>query len=78
MALRRFLGFSDGELMRSDSKPCSRLMRHTVGVFSFGDDSLPKDMVHGDDSDQDEPRVQETSTSNMANDKDEPLSLFGL
>ncbi|GJR98309.1 hypothetical protein Tco_0270483 [Tanacetum coccineum] len=41
-------------------------------------DSFPKDMVHGDDSDQDEPRVQETSTSNMANDKDEPLSLFGL
>ncbi|GJZ88131.1 hypothetical protein Tco_0659913 [Tanacetum coccineum] len=36
MALRRFLGFSDGELMRSDSKPCSRLMRHTAGVFSVG------------------------------------------
>ncbi|GJW60828.1 Myb-like protein [Tanacetum coccineum] len=42
------------------------------------DDSLPKDMVRGDDSDQDEPRVRETSTSNMANDKDEPFSLFGL
>ncbi|GKA40861.1 hypothetical protein Tco_0733454 [Tanacetum coccineum] len=36
MALRRFLGFSDGELMRSDSKPCSRLMRHTAGVFNVG------------------------------------------
>ncbi|KAL7617182.1 uncharacterized protein LOC111909373 [Lactuca sativa] len=36
MALRRFFGFSDGELMRSDSKPCSRLMRHTAGVFSVG------------------------------------------
>lgn len=42
------------------------------------DDSLPKDTVHGDDSDQDEPRVQETSTSNMANAKNEPLSLFGV
>ncbi|KVH94935.1 uncharacterized protein LOC112518515 [Cynara cardunculus var. scolymus] len=36
MALRRFFGFSDGELMRSDAKPCSRLMRHTAGVFSVG------------------------------------------
>ncbi|KAF5803043.1 hypothetical protein HanRHA438_Chr06g0275751 [Helianthus annuus] len=36
MALRRMLGFSDGELMRSDAKPCSRLMRHTAGVFSVG------------------------------------------
>lgn len=42
------------------------------------DDSLPKYTVHGDDSDQDEPRVQETSTSNMANAKNEPLSLFGV
>ncbi|XP_010276592.1 PREDICTED: uncharacterized protein LOC104611304 [Nelumbo nucifera] len=36
MALRRFFGFSDGELMRSDAKPCSRLMRHTAGVFTVG------------------------------------------
>ncbi|KAL8229632.1 hypothetical protein R6Q57_014532 [Mikania cordata] len=36
MALRRLFGFSDGELMRSDSKPCSRLMRHTAGVSSVG------------------------------------------
>uniref|UniRef100_A0A803PW01 DUF7875 domain-containing protein n=1 Tax=Cannabis sativa TaxID=3483 RepID=A0A803PW01_CANSA len=36
MALRRLLGFSDGELMRSDAKPCSRLMRHTAGLFSVG------------------------------------------
>ncbi|KAK1406445.1 hypothetical protein QVD17_41743 [Tagetes erecta] len=36
MALRRLFGFSDGELMRSDSKPCSRLTRHTAGVFSVG------------------------------------------
>lgn len=36
------------------------------------DDSLPKVMVHGDDSDQDEPRCQEAATSN------EPTSLFGL
>ncbi|KAK6139486.1 hypothetical protein DH2020_026771 [Rehmannia glutinosa] len=36
MALRRMLGFSDGELMRSDAKPCSQLMRQTAGVFSFG------------------------------------------
>lgn len=27
---------SDGELMRSDAKPCSRLMRHTAGIFSVG------------------------------------------
>ncbi|KAL8245902.1 hypothetical protein R6Q59_007118, partial [Mikania micrantha] len=33
---RCLFGFSDGELMRSDSKPCSRLMRHTAGVFSVG------------------------------------------
>lgn len=36
MALRRMLGWSDGELMRSDAKPCTRLMRHTAGVFSVG------------------------------------------
>lgn len=36
MALRRLLGFSDGELMRSDSKPCSRLMRQTAGIFTVG------------------------------------------
>lgn len=36
MALRRVLGFSDGELMRSDAKPCSRLMRHTAGICSVG------------------------------------------
>ena len=36
MALRRFLGFSDGELMRSDSKPCTRLMRQTAGIFTVG------------------------------------------
>ncbi|KAE9446719.1 hypothetical protein C3L33_21382, partial [Rhododendron williamsianum] len=36
MALRRYLGFSDGELMRSDAKPCSRLMRQTAGIFSVG------------------------------------------
>ncbi|CAK7340425.1 unnamed protein product [Dovyalis caffra] len=36
MALRRLFGFSDGELMRSDCKPCSRLMRQTAGIFSVG------------------------------------------
>ncbi|XP_022641016.1 uncharacterized protein LOC106771310 isoform X1 [Vigna radiata var. radiata] len=36
MSLRRFLGFSDGEVMRSDAKPCSRLMRHTAGIYSVG------------------------------------------
>ncbi|CAI0551094.1 unnamed protein product [Linum tenue] len=36
MALRRYFGFSEGELMRSDCKPCSRLMRHTAGIFSVG------------------------------------------
>ncbi|KAL3515864.1 hypothetical protein ACH5RR_022766 [Cinchona calisaya] len=36
MALRWFFGFSDGELMRSDAKPCSRLMRQTAGIFSVG------------------------------------------
>ncbi|KAL9998939.1 putative transcription factor MYB-HB-like family [Helianthus debilis subsp. tardiflorus] len=36
------------------------------------DDSLPNGMVHGDDSDQDEPRCQETAGS------DEPTSLLGL
>ncbi|KAF6167217.1 hypothetical protein GIB67_029855 [Kingdonia uniflora] len=36
MALRRFFGFSEGELCRADAKPCSRLMRHTAGVFTVG------------------------------------------
>jgi hypothetical protein len=36
MALRRFFGFSDGELMRSDAKPCSRLTRQTAGIFTVG------------------------------------------
>lgn len=36
MALRRMFGFSEGELMRSDCKPCSRLMRQTAGIFSVG------------------------------------------
>ncbi|MCL7026591.1 hypothetical protein MKW94_005609 [Papaver nudicaule] len=36
MALRRVLGLSDGDLMRADAKPCSRLMNHTAIVFSFG------------------------------------------
>ena len=36
MSLRRFLGYSDGELMRSDAKPCSRLMRHTAAIYSVG------------------------------------------
>ncbi|KAL8171789.1 hypothetical protein V2J09_023593 [Rumex salicifolius] len=36
MALRRMLGYSDGELMRSDAKPCSRLMRQTAVVFAVG------------------------------------------
>ncbi|KAG2712130.1 hypothetical protein I3843_04G102900 [Carya illinoinensis] len=36
MALRRIFGFSDGELMRADAKPCSRLMRQTAGIFTVG------------------------------------------
>ncbi|XP_054778820.1 uncharacterized protein LOC129286776 isoform X3 [Prosopis cineraria] len=36
MSLRGFFGFSDGELMRSDAKPCSRLMRQTAGIFTVG------------------------------------------
>ncbi|XP_058186331.1 uncharacterized protein LOC131303471 [Rhododendron vialii] len=36
MALRHYLGFSDGELMRSNAKPCTRLMRQTAGIFSVG------------------------------------------
>ena len=36
MALRRALGWSEGEVMRPESKPCSRLMRHTAGIFSVG------------------------------------------
>lgn len=34
MALRRLLGFSDGEIMRSDAKPCSQLMKQTAGLCS--------------------------------------------
>ncbi|XP_020082618.1 uncharacterized protein LOC109706231 [Ananas comosus] len=36
MALRGPLGWSEGELMRSDAKPCSRLMRQTAAIFSVG------------------------------------------
>ncbi|KAI4378085.1 hypothetical protein MLD38_015620 [Melastoma candidum] len=36
MSLRRWLGYSDGDLMRSDAKPCSRLMRQTAAIFSVG------------------------------------------
>lgn len=36
MALRKALGWSDGELMRSDAKPCSRLLRQTAGIFTVG------------------------------------------
>ncbi|KAL5567969.1 hypothetical protein UlMin_024544 [Ulmus minor] len=36
MALRKFFGFLEGELMRSDSKPCMRLMRQTAGICSVG------------------------------------------
>jgi hypothetical protein len=36
MALRKKLGWSEGELMRAESKPCSRLMRQTAALFSFG------------------------------------------
>ncbi|VAH59590.1 unnamed protein product [Triticum turgidum subsp. durum] len=36
MSLRQLLGWSDGEVMRPESKPCSRLMRHTAGIFSVG------------------------------------------
>lgn len=36
MALRHLFGFSDGELMRSDAKPCSRLMKQTAGLFTVG------------------------------------------
>ncbi|KAF5174872.1 40S ribosomal protein [Thalictrum thalictroides] len=36
MAMRKWLGFSEGEISRSDCKPCSRLMRHTAGIFTFG------------------------------------------
>nr|GMC53302.1 uncharacterized protein LOC109180987 isoform X2 [Ipomoea batatas] len=36
MALRQLCGFSDGEVMRSDCKPCSRLMRQTAAIFSVG------------------------------------------
>ncbi|RYR31362.1 hypothetical protein Ahy_B01g056176 [Arachis hypogaea] len=36
MSLQHFLEFFDGELMRSDAKPCSRLLRHTAGIYSVG------------------------------------------
>ncbi|XP_031119244.1 uncharacterized protein LOC116022613 [Ipomoea triloba] len=36
MALRQLCGFSDGEVMRSDCKPCSRFMRQTAAIFSVG------------------------------------------
>ncbi|KAG4991020.1 hypothetical protein JHK87_024477 [Glycine soja] len=36
LSLRRFLGYSDGEVMRSDAKPCFRLMRHIAAIFSVG------------------------------------------
>ncbi|GKV10632.1 hypothetical protein SLEP1_g21972 [Rubroshorea leprosula] len=36
MSLRRYFGWSDGELMRSDCKPCSRLMRQTAGICTVG------------------------------------------
>jgi hypothetical protein len=36
MALRRALGWSEGEVMRPESKPCSRLMRQTAVIFSVG------------------------------------------
>ncbi|ONH90295.1 hypothetical protein PRUPE_8G045300 [Prunus persica] len=37
MALRGFLGVSNGELMRSNAKPCSRLMKQTASIFSVGE-----------------------------------------
>lgn len=36
MALRQKFGWSEGDLMRSDCKSCSRLMRQTAGIWSFG------------------------------------------
>uniref|UniRef100_A0A7N0U6L1 DUF7875 domain-containing protein n=1 Tax=Kalanchoe fedtschenkoi TaxID=63787 RepID=A0A7N0U6L1_KALFE len=36
MALRQKLGWSEGDLMRPDCKTCSRLMRQTAGIWSFG------------------------------------------
>ena len=36
MALRQMLGWSEGDLMRSDAKPCSRLMRQTAAIFTVG------------------------------------------
>ncbi|PKA62269.1 hypothetical protein AXF42_Ash016061 [Apostasia shenzhenica] len=36
MALRRMLGWSDGEVMRSEATPCTQLMRQTAGVMSVG------------------------------------------
>ena len=36
MALRQALGWSEGEVMQPESKPCSRLMRQTAGIFTVG------------------------------------------
>lgn len=36
MALRRILGFSDGEVMRSDATPCPQLMKQTAGLCTVG------------------------------------------
>ncbi|EES00492.1 hypothetical protein BDA96_03G117500 [Sorghum bicolor] len=36
MALLEALGWSEGEVMRPESKPCSRLMSQTAGIFSTG------------------------------------------
>ena len=36
MALWQALGWSEGEVMRPESKPCSRLMRQTAGIFTVG------------------------------------------
>ncbi|KAL1221132.1 hypothetical protein V5N11_016198 [Cardamine amara subsp. amara] len=36
MALRQKLGWSEGDLMRSGAKPCSRLMRQTAAIFTVG------------------------------------------
>lgn len=41
------------------------------------DDSLPTVMVHGDESDQDEPRCQETFKSDAPDAQNEPKSLLG-
>ncbi|XP_010549224.1 PREDICTED: uncharacterized protein LOC104820476 [Tarenaya hassleriana] len=36
MALRQLLGWSEGDLMRSDAKPCSKLMKQTAAIFTVG------------------------------------------